>query len=79
MASTIVFTPKGDGASYTVADINALFAAIAAVINAKADLDASSTLTSDWNINDRSFINVAPGTVATDAVTLRQALALIDQ
>lgn len=40
MSATITFTPRNDGEFFTLAEINALFTALAAVINDKIDLDA---------------------------------------
>ncbi len=62
--NTIDFTPKAAGTFYTIAELNALFTAIAAVLADKIDL-RGDTLVGDLVLVDSSIINVpepeAPG------------------
>lgn len=72
MADTISFTAKADNAHYTLAEINDLFTAVAAVINAKLDLEVPVLGDDNFNAGTASFINVGDGVDDDDAVTLAQ-------
>lgn len=64
--NTFTFTPRPTDRHYTVAELNALFAAIAAALGGKVDV-RGDTLTSDLRIVG-SVINVPIATQAGDIV-----------
>lgn len=79
MSNTIAFVAKPAGAYYTIAEINAFFEDVAAVLNAKVDVDQPSVLGLPLNLGDVAVINVADGVEASDAATYGQALAYVDE
>lgn len=78
MAETITFTAKADNAFYTVDEINAFFAAVAAVLNQKVDVEEPSTL-SDLNVGGAAVVNVAAGEDDTDAINYGQLLDMVPE
>lgn len=70
-AATITFTPKNGDRFYTIAEINALFTAIAAVLNQKLDQRTPAS-TADTYVNGQRIINLAPAEDPADVPTLGQ-------
>lgn len=65
MAATFTYTPKTVSEYYTVAELNALFTAIKAVVDAKLDA-RGDTVEADLLCVDSSIINVPEPAAAGD-------------
>lgn len=72
---TITFTEKPGDTHYTLAEINQLFADIAAVLNAKLDVRDPVAM-ANLVLNGHRVINLGDGVDGTDAITYRQFLEL---
>lgn len=72
MANTISFTPKSDDAYFTVAEVNAMFASIKALLDAKLDV-RGTTILGDILVRSGSVINIPVPAASGDLLSVEDA------